>query len=153
ILVAILATLVVFSMRPTYRATATVLIEPGKAKVLSIEEVYSKGFVDRDHYYTQVEILKSDELARRTVQKLKLASHPHYDPRGVGSTAPSWWPTTWVREQKPLTDDEAMRRVVRRFKDDLQVQLVRNSQLAQISFTSYDKELAAKVPNTLAEIF
>jgi uncharacterized protein involved in exopolysaccharide biosynthesis len=27
---------------------------------------------DRDHYYTQVEILKSDELARRVIEKLKL---------------------------------------------------------------------------------
>ncbi len=30
---------------------------------------------------------------------------------------------------------------------------MRNSHLAQISFTAYDKELAAKVPNAMAELF
>jgi succinoglycan biosynthesis transport protein ExoP len=153
-LVAVLAALVVFSLRPTYRSTATLLIEPGKTKVLSVEQVYDRGFVDRDHYYTQVEILKSDELARRTVEKLNLAAHPDFDPRMAG---PGWrarlLPASWLPEEKPLTDDQIVKRVVAKFKDDLQVQLVRNSQLVQISFTSYDKELAAKVPNTLAEIY
>src|SRR5947208_3473404 len=54
-LVAVLAVLITFAIKPTYRATATILIEPGKTKVMSIEEVYSKGMTDRDHYYTQVE--------------------------------------------------------------------------------------------------
>jgi hypothetical protein len=55
----------------TYRATR----RPDRARKdesLSIEEVYNKGMTDRDHYYTQVEILKSDELARRVIEKLKL---------------------------------------------------------------------------------
>jgi capsular exopolysaccharide synthesis family protein len=154
VLIAILATLVTFSIRPTYRAIATILIEPGKTKVLSIEEVYSKGMTDRDHYYTQVEILKSDELARRVIEKLKLLDHPDFDPRTAG---PSWReklsPASWGEERKPLDDEEALKKVVTQFKSDLQVQLVRNSQLAQISFVANDKELAARVPNTLAELY
>jgi capsular exopolysaccharide synthesis family protein len=154
LLVAVLAMLIVFSVRPTYRATATLLIEPGKTKVLSIEEVYSKGVTDREHYYTQVEILKSEELARRTVAKLKLVDHPDFDPRRA---APEWFeslaPESWQPERRKLTDDEIEKRAVGAFRAALQVQLVRNSQLAQISFTAHDRELAAKVPNTLAEIF
>ena len=42
---------------------------------------------------------------------------------------------------------------MKKFKSDLQVQLVRNSHLAQVSFTAHDKELAAKVPNAMAELF
>jgi capsular exopolysaccharide synthesis family protein len=42
---------------------------------------------------------------------------------------------------------------VGRFRNSLQVQLIRGSQLAQISFVSHDKDLAAKVPNTLAETY
>jgi polysaccharide biosynthesis transport protein len=154
VLVAILTALVAFSIRPTYRSTATLLIEPGKTKVLSIEEVYSKGLTDRDHYYTQVEILKSDELARRVIEKLKLDKHPDYDPR----IAPPGWRETLIPaalrpEKKPLTDDDVVKLVVKQFKQDLQVNLIRNSQLAQISFIAHDKGLSATVPNTLAEIF
>jgi polysaccharide biosynthesis transport protein len=64
VLVGILALLIVNNMRPLYRATATLLIEQGKSKVVSIEEVYSQGFAQREYYQTQAEILKSEELAR-----------------------------------------------------------------------------------------
>jgi capsular exopolysaccharide synthesis family protein len=152
-IVAILSTLVVHSIRPTYRGTATLLIEQGKAKVVSIEEVYNQGLTgNREYFQTQVEILKSDELARKTVEKLQLTTHRDYDPRQkeLGPLAKVF---AMFREAPPRTDDEVLKRVVGKFKDDLQIQLVRNSQLAQISFTSYDKDLAAKVPNTLADIF
>src|ERR1700754_3316684 len=68
ILVAILAWLVVSAMRPQYRATATILIEQGKSKTVSIEEIYSQGGLQREYYQTQVEILKSDDLAKKVAQ-------------------------------------------------------------------------------------
>ena len=64
------------------------LIEQGKNKVVSIEEVYSQGFSQREYFQTQVEILKSDELARSVVQKLKLTTHPDFDPR---QAEPGFW--------------------------------------------------------------
>src|SRR3981189_1059886 len=60
VLVAILAALVGSTRRPMYRGAATLLIEQGKNKTVSIEEVYSQGILQREHYQTQVEILKSE---------------------------------------------------------------------------------------------
>src|SRR5688572_17454070 len=151
LLVAVLTALVVFAMRPTYRGTATLLIEQGKTKVVSIEEVYSSGLIQREYYQTQVEILKSEELARKVVQKLKLTNHPDFDPRqqepGLLARLNPF------RDETERAEGEIVKSVVRAFKRELQVQLIRNSQLAQVSFTAYDKELAAKVPNVLAETF
>jgi polysaccharide biosynthesis transport protein len=152
VLVAVLATLIVFAIRPTYKGTAVLLIEQGKSRVVSIEEVYNQGLANREYFQTQVEILKSEELARKTVRKLNLLSHPDYDPRQAAQTA-MWLPTDLFRENTPSTEDELLKQVVKRFRKDLQIQLVRNSQLAQISFVSPDRELSAKVPNTLAELF
>jgi polysaccharide biosynthesis transport protein len=151
LLVAVLTALVVFAMRPTYRGTATLLIEQGKTKVVSIEEVYSSGLIQREYYQTQVEILKSEELARKVVQKLKLTTHPDFDPRQAepGLLAR----LNPFRDETERSEDEILKSVVRAFKRELQVQLIRNSQLAQVSFTAYDKQLAAKVPNVLAETF
>ena len=81
LLVTILSVLVVFAIRPSYRGTATLLIEQGKSKVVSIEEIYSQGFANREYFQTQVEILKSDELSRKAVARLKLTTHPDFDPR------------------------------------------------------------------------
>ena len=86
LMVALLAAVVAYALTPVYRSTATVLIEAGKVKVLSIEDVYTNS-QQREHYQTQVEILKSREVAERTVRALKLWDNPAFDPRKI---APSW---------------------------------------------------------------
>jgi succinoglycan biosynthesis transport protein ExoP len=153
IVVSILSLLVANNMRPIYRGTATLLIEQGKSKVVSIEEIYSQGLIQREYYQTQVEILKSDELSRKVVRKLNLTTHPDFD---VRQTPPSLWNRmigTAVADPTRLSEDEVLKRAVTRFKRGLQVGLVRNSQLAQISFATYDQELSAKAANTIAETF
>lgn len=155
VLIGILTTLVVFSIRPTYRATTTLLIEQGKNKVVSIEEVYNNlGGANREYYQTQVEIIKSRELAQRVAQKLNLAKHPDFDPTLDQNIS---WLTRqtqgWLGDAKPQSEDAVLKRVVGQFSEDLQVQPIRNSQLVQISFTAQDRELAAKVPNALAEVY
>jgi succinoglycan biosynthesis transport protein ExoP len=150
ILVAILSFLVVQAIRPTYRGTATLLIEQAKSKVVSIEDVYNQGFANREYFQTQVEILKSEDLARKVVQKLSLTTHPDFDPRQASQ---HWSPMSLFREDKPRSEEDILKSVVKKFRSDLQIQLVRNSQLAQVTFTSYDKDLAAKVPNTMADMY
>ncbi len=154
VLAALLALLVASGMRPRYQAAATLLIEPGKSKIVSIEEVYSQGMIAREYYQTQAEILKSEELARKVVKKLNLLSHPDYDPR----QQPASWHaplTGWLLDSGKWSGSEGdlLKAVVQRFQRGLSVQLVRNSQLARVEFETFDRELAVKVPNTLAETY
>jgi len=154
-IVAVIAALVAFNIRHSFRGTATILFEQGKTKVVSIEEVYSQGFSQQQYLQTQVEILKSDDLARKVIQRLNLTKHPDFDPR---QAEPSFWakylPVFGGSSGDPApapNEEHILRGVVGRLKAGLQVQLVRNSHLATISFIAHDKELAAKVPNALAE--
>ena len=88
------------------------------------------------------------------VERLKLTTHPEYDPRqATNDGMKAWLPMNWFKSNEPMTEEQVQKNVIRAFINDLQVQPVRNSQLVQISFTSNDKELAAKVPNTLADVF
>jgi polysaccharide biosynthesis transport protein len=154
VVVAVLAALIVSAMRPVYRAATTLLIEQGKSKVVSIEEVYSQGIIQREYYQTQVEILKSDELARKVVRKLKLTTHPEYDPR---QQEPPWYARFLAfaapGDRGARSEDNILKDVVASFRGDLQIQLVRNSQLVQIGFSSHDPRLAAAVPNALADTY
>jgi uncharacterized protein involved in exopolysaccharide biosynthesis len=122
--------------------------------VVSIEEVYSQGILQREYLQTQVEILKSDDLARKVVIKLGLANHPDYDPR---QAQPSWISRMLSmgisQPSAKASDEDALKAVVGEVERGLQVQLVRNSQLVRISFDSNDRQLAARVPNALAETF
>ena len=153
VVVTILSLLIANNMRPLYRATATLLIEQGKSKIVSIEEIYNQGMIQREYYQTQVEILKSEELARKVVRKLNLVAHPDFDVRQVPPTLYSRILGAAVADPSQVTEEEAIKYAVSRFKRSLQVQLVRNSQLATISFATFDRELSAQVPNALAETF
>lgn len=156
--VALIVAMVVYSMRPVYRSTTTLLIEFGKAKVISIEEVYSGTSANREFLQTQVEILKSRELAKKVIVNLALSKHPDFDPTVrqpsvLGFDWHNWVPSSWLGEPPELSEDRIIEAVENRFLAELEVQPIRNTQLIKVSFESYDKELAAKVANTVADLY
>ena len=85
LVVALVAAILAYSLTPAYRATAMVLVEPGKVKAVSIEEVYTSNQLQ--NIQTQTEILRSREIAERTVRALKLWEYPAFDPRQI---KPNW---------------------------------------------------------------
>jgi succinoglycan biosynthesis transport protein ExoP len=155
--VGILAQMYASSLPPIYRATATILVEASKPKLVSIEEVYSSmAGAQKEYYQTQLEILKSRELAAKLVRQMKLTEHPQYKP---GAQPPAfyekWLPKSLAGDNAAAvaTPDQIERRVIRAVQGGIGLQLVRNSQLMRISFDSHDAELAAAVPNALADIY
>lgn len=156
--IALLTTLIVFVIQPTYRSTATLMLESNKSKVVNIEEVYSSMSGNREYYQTQAEILKSQELARRIVAKMKLVDHPVLDPRqqqDSGFSLKKLLPESWLGadDGERFSPANLEAAVVARFKKELTVELVRNSQLIKISYESHDKEFAAKAANWVADGF
>ncbi|MCA6218237.1 polysaccharide biosynthesis tyrosine autokinase [Ideonella sp. B7] len=154
---AVVVAAVALALTPVYRSTSTVLIEPGKGKILSIQDVYeaSGGQQQREYFQTQVEILKSRDVAVRTIQRLKLWEHPEFDPRkngdgwstrlkrslGLGKAEPEW------------TDATLTNAVMDSFMAALTVEPVRLSQLVKVSFDSTDPRLAPRVANELAHAY
>ncbi|MCK9382729.1 MAG: polysaccharide biosynthesis tyrosine autokinase [Sulfuritalea sp.] len=156
--ISLLTTLIVFVIQPTYRSTATLMLESNKSKVVSIEEVYSSMSSNREYYQTQAEILKSEELARRVVDKMKLVDHPALDPRQQQDSGLSFrklLPASWLGEDdaERFSPAKVQAAVIARFKQGLTIELVRNSQLIKISYESHDKEFAANAANWFADGF
>jgi len=151
LVVALLAVVIVLVMTPVYRSTATVLIEANKSKLLSIEDVYSGISQNREHFQTQVEIIKSREVAIRTIEKLKLWEHEEFDPRPKEGSLLS--AIGFSDEPKEWTDKLLAEAVYGSFSKKLIVEPIRLSQLAKVSFESSDAALASRVANTTAEVF
>src|SRR5690606_25759506 len=82
------AAVVFFLVDPTYRATATLLIESKLPTVVEITEVTGRSSGDRTYFQTQIETIRSRPVIERVVDRLALDTHPAYDPR---QEAPSWW--------------------------------------------------------------
>lgn len=159
LLIVAVASLVANSLTPVYRATATLFIEPAKNKVVSIEEVYGGVSGNREHIQTQVEILKSRELAEKLVKRLKLTTDPAIDPSqkppALNLSIPwqEWIPSGWLPETPAPSEEALNNAVIGAVLASRDVQLVRSSFLIRVSFESIDKVLAAKAANTLAEIY
>ncbi|QJD30650.1 GumC family protein [Methylococcus geothermalis] len=76
--VSVLTLLILLSMTPIFRATATLIVEPKEQKVVSVEELYGVDTKSKEYYLTQVEILKSRAIARKVIEKLNLTSSPEF---------------------------------------------------------------------------
>ncbi|MBY0443769.1 MAG: hypothetical protein K2Q15_00980, partial [Burkholderiales bacterium] len=138
--VAAVATAIVFSIAPSYRSTTTILIESSRQKILSVEEVYSGVTANREYFQTQAEILQSRDLAIKTIKNLKLWNYPEFDPRIA--KVPFWSDILKTEDSKAnWTEDKLASTIYPAFASKIDIELVRLSQLAKISFTSTDKEL------------
>lgn len=156
--VAMVAAVIAYVTTPLYRSTATVLIEKGQARLLPTEAMYSGASENYEHFQTQVEIIKSREVALKAITKLKLWEHPEFDPRkqeksavtrmldSIGFADNITPAKTW--------DETALRNAIYgNFIGRRIVEPIRLTQLINISFESADKELAARMANALAEAY
>lgn len=161
LVVGLLAVAVVLGMAPVYRASTVVMFDTSKSQVVSIEDVYAGAAGNREFLATQLEIVRSREVALKTVQALKLWDHPEFDPR-LPRTGPWQDATGWVRETlgmvEPVqeiswTPERLASAVVGSFQGRVGVELLRNSLIANVSFEANDPELAARAANAVAKVF
>src|ERR1035437_5369921 len=154
--VTLVAGVVAFVSTPIYEAKTTLLIETNKQKVVTIEDVYAGVGASREYFQTQVEIIKSREVALKAISKLKLYDNPEFDPRqpkkGIAAFIKQIGFATEEapREWNGQTLSEA---VYGNFNANLSIEPIRLSQLVVIRFSSSSAALAAEVTNTLAQTY
>jgi capsular exopolysaccharide synthesis family protein len=137
--VAVLATLVAivsFKTQPVYEATARVEVEADTPQIQSLNDLYrgEPGFSDDAFLQTQVNVLKSENLAWRTVQQLGLGQQAEFTPGSSGAATPS---------------SAAQNELIQAFRGHLRVQLMRDSRMIEVTFESTDPRLAARAANAL----
>lgn len=154
-----------YTTPPIYRATAMLKIEKDEPRVLKFDEVV-KADLQADYYQTQYKILESRALADRVIGLLQLDRHPEFNEESEGEggwlRAAQDWARTKLVAFVPIPpptvsesggDLEYESPVMRAFASRLSVEPVRNARLVKVSFESRSPELAALVPNALAESF
>lgn len=156
----LIATLNVFSIKPIYQSTATLLIENQQANVVSIEKVYDLDGGSKQYYETQFGILRSRELAEHVINKLNLLNHAKHPPEKVGF---SLNPKNWIPEDlldsyfptKVRTEAERQESLfvarLASFQANLSISPVLGSQLVNISYMASDRKLAALVANAIGD--
>ncbi len=133
-----------------YTATARIEISRTESKVLNMNGVEPErgGRVEQEFYQTQYNLLRARSQAERVAKSLNLARDPVYLAAFGGKAPPSS-----LRVMSKAELDMATRSVASRLSSAVQVKPVVGSALVDISVSTPNPELSAKIANSWAENF
>jgi len=154
-LVAIIAAIFIADLPPIYKASTVLQLQIQQAKPIAIQGVLQNDINNKDYFQTQIEILRSDLITEKVINKLQLSQHLYYTQNK---------PLTKFAEiinniKKTLSKDTASVSVINphtfiaQIKSAVQVRLIKNTPLLTISYEHYSPELAALIANTYADVY
>jgi capsular exopolysaccharide synthesis family protein len=155
-----IATVLVVQATPLYSATALVMLDQRKNTVEDTAAALSGLPSDPATVQNQVQILTSNELAERVIDKLHLADDPEFNPRAAGWTNFLRYlnPLTWIpgsvsdksaAVQKDLERDDLQKR----FQSRLAVEPVGFSTAISVTYTAETPVKARDIANAVANAY
>src|SRR6266481_6508815 len=132
-----------------YEATSKVAIFPENPNVLGFKDIENSA---PDYEYeatleTQVAILRSDALALKVIEAMRLYRDPRF------TTVKQVLPESPLQPSSMQPDPAQAAGLLGAFRGGLTVQLVPSSRLIQVSYTHPDPRFATEVTNTLVKTF
>jgi succinoglycan biosynthesis transport protein ExoP len=142
---------------PKYTATATLLVDTRKMELVQQPAVYNDMSIQSmGAMESQVELLKSDEVALTVIKKLNLSD----DPRFIGGGRPSVLRSLLYRvapsyfaETPALSEEERQNLALGVFAKNLSVSRIGVTYAMEIDFAARYPDLAAKVANAVADTY
>lgn len=153
LLAAVAALLVTMTIDPRYKGEARLLItarEPVYTAESGQRQPAEPNF-DELSVASQVEILKSSDLIKTVAEELDLASLPEFD-SAANTSLVSEVLIGFGLKASPL-DTPPGERVLKNFREKLDVYVVPSSRIVAIEFSSEDPALAARVANAMADAY
>lgn len=150
----ILGLIVSLLMTPLYTATSTIEIARESNKVVQVGGVEQESnSADLEFYQTQYGLLRSRELSERVARELELVDDPAFFEMFGEDLDEGFFAAD---PDRPLTAADRARRERKAGEillENLEVFPIRLSRLVELSFTSPDPELSAKVTNAWSANF
>ncbi|MFZ4069756.1 MAG: GumC family protein [Caulobacterales bacterium] len=146
-----LATLLaVLQLTPQYTATTTVIIDPRQKQVIDMSAVMQGLPADSAAIDTQVGIIKSDDIAKRLVNKLDLVNDAEFNKaaKGKGGLFAGLFGAPAKVDPARVTQG-----VIDGVQKRIKVRREGMTLLIGISFKSKDPAKAALIANTIAELY
>lgn len=137
---------------PLYNATTTVVIDTRAARVAPVnEQAVTSTEMGGATVDTEIEVLKSNEMATRVAEALKLDQSPMFAPPRE-QQQPAWWQRLLGRGPAPIPrrayDAQAQRDYVAgRLQSGLKVERSGSTYALDISFSSPSPDFSADVAN------
>jgi exopolysaccharide transport family protein len=146
----------IMAVRPSYTATATVLIEPHRSEVINLNDsaaTVRNTAADEAAIESQVLLIQSVEVLRQVVRNLKLTADPDFSPHpGLLDPLKRLFSAAH-RSDGANAQDVAVLNSVDILQKRLKVSRQQNSYLVDINVSSHDPQTAARVANAVAAAY
>jgi succinoglycan biosynthesis transport protein ExoP len=149
-----LSVIYLITARPSFTAEAQLMIDAHKVQVFQQQSILGDVPIDTAQVESQIEVLKSENVASAVIKNLRLTEDPEFVGSGGGLMG-----TLFSFVFSPFESDQAAsefqlnRHAIRAFQDRLSVKRVGLSYVIQIGFRSYDPEHAAQITNAVADAY
>jgi len=139
---------------PKYRADTRILIATGESVFTRPQDAGNEAnspSLDAEGVASQVEVIVSTSILRQVAQQLDLAGRAEFD--DVANPSLLDWLMVVARLKADPSEIPADERVLKKFREKLNVYRVENSRVIVIEFSSEDPKLAADVPDAIADVY
>lgn len=163
LLIFLAVVLLTLQATPKYTATASVMLDTRKEKVTDAEAVLSGLPSDSSSVDTEVEVLKSRQLAGRVVKALNLDQDPEFNgrlrkPTGVRAVVAGAKDLVGIGEKPPKSLNEIQQQkltdtIVDHVLSGLKVRRAGLTYVIRIDYESQDPTKAAAIANKYAELY
>jgi succinoglycan biosynthesis transport protein ExoP len=161
-----LSIFVIYHLTPQYTASAQVLVGIQQVKLGNLQDILSDLKGDNEAIATEIGIIRSRNLAEKTVAKLNLDNNPEFNPAlqppgflAHALSAIPFVPQSWIDRLTHGKDaggagaNRDMIKIIDNFEDKLKVTNDGRSRIITIAFQSENPVTAAQVANTLADAY
>lgn len=169
-IITLLVLLVAFQLPARYTATTQILIDPRETKFLDVQAIFSGMAPQASQVESQVHVIRSEALMERLVEQLKLEQDPEFNGglrganvlRDMGRAVTNLIPQSWRKALGGgsgafLTSEEeaavVRNDVVQNVLEHVKVRRNETTLVIDIAMTSASPSKAAKMANTLADLY
>ncbi len=141
-------------VKPVYKSETTVLIQSGESDLTRTNQgaaASTSSVIDDQAVASQVQLIRSRDLAETVSRKLNLPGRAEFDPNKQTSVVSDF--LARIGLVKPDTNASAEERALKVYFTKLSVSQVDKSRVIAIDFSSTDPQLAADAANAIAEAY
>jgi len=156
-LVVSLGFIYIFTTPPSYTADAQMIIDTRKVQLFQNQSVFGDVAIDSATVDSQIEILKSENIALSVIKDLRLTEDPEFTGQGFGLVGAIFdgigYIVDFFGSHEPPSQFSLERKAVAAFAKRLTIKRIGLTYVMNISFRSLNAQKAAQIANAVADAY
>jgi succinoglycan biosynthesis transport protein ExoP len=151
-----LGVIYLYTTRPSFTAQAQLMIDTRKVQIFQQQSILGDIPIDTAQVESEVEVLKSENIASAVIKNLHLTEDPEFVGSGsgfLGALFSAVFSEFMSGDRTPPSEFERFRSAMGTFQGRLSVSRIGLTYVIQISFWSYNPEHAAEIVNAVADAY